>query len=79
MDDPQARRWLALSLDGTDALSDDLIGEGAQLCGDAMNAKRQLAEAKRGEGTADALRWLRKCGAKWNDFKQRHGLTPSPK
>jgi hypothetical protein len=49
--DAQARRWLALSLDGTDALSDDLIGEGAQLCADAMNARRQLAEAKRGEGT----------------------------
>jgi hypothetical protein len=79
MDDAQARRWLALSLDGTDALNDDLIGEAAQLCADAMNARRQLAEAKRGEGTADALRWLRKCGAEWNDFKQRHGLTPQPK
>jgi hypothetical protein len=78
MDDAQARRWLALSLDGTDALSDDLIGEGAQLCADAMNARRQLAEAKRGEGTADALRWLRKCGAQWNYFNQQHRLTPRP-
>ena len=62
MDDAEARRWLALSLDGTEALNDDLIGEGAQLCADAMNAGRQLAETGRGKDTADALRWLRKCG-----------------
>lgn len=77
MDDAQARRWLALSLDGTDALSDDLIGEGAQLCAEAMNARRQLAEANRG-GTMDAQRWLRKCKAEWDDFRQQHGLTPRP-
>ena len=79
MDDAQARRWLAVSLDGTDALNDDLIGEGAQLCADTMNARRQLAEAGRGKGTADALRWLRKCGAEWNYFKQQHRLTPRSK
>jgi hypothetical protein len=79
VDDAQARRWLALSLDGTDALSDDLIEEGAQLCAVATNARRQLAEAKRGEGTTAALKWLRKCGAEWNDFKQQHRLTPLPK
>jgi hypothetical protein len=78
MHDALARRWLALSLDGTDALSDDLIGEGAQLCAAAMNARRRLSEAKRGEGTANALRWLRKRGAQWNYFKQQHGLTPRP-
>ena len=79
MDDAQARRWLALSLDGTDSLSDDLIGEGAQLCADAMNARRLLAEAKRGNGAKAALKWSRKCGLKWNDFKQQHRLTPRPK
>jgi hypothetical protein len=79
MDDAQARRWLALSLDGTDTLSDGLISEGAELCADAMNARRQLADANRGQGTADALRWLRKCGAEWNHFKQQHGLTSRSK
>jgi hypothetical protein len=31
MDDGQARRWLASSFDGVDALTDDLVREGARL------------------------------------------------
>ena len=34
MDDAQARRWLASSFDGTDALTDDLVREAARLLGD---------------------------------------------
>jgi hypothetical protein len=77
MDDAEARRWLALSFDGTDALADDLIREGARLLAEAMDAQRLLAEAKQDE-TIRAVERSQRCGALWDDFKQRHGLTVKP-
>ncbi len=55
MDDGEARRWLASLFDGTDALTADLVREGARLCADAMDAAQLLAGAKQGEATTVAL------------------------
>ncbi len=78
MDDAHARRWLASLFDGTDALTDEQVREGARLCADELDTSRLLAHAKQGEETRAALERSRECRARWDDFKQRHALTVKP-
>jgi hypothetical protein len=74
MDDAEARRWLTSTLNGADALTDDLIREGARLLADMMDAARLVAKARK-EAVVRAVARSRRCDALWEDFKRRHGLT----
>ena len=77
MDDAEARRWLAQLLNGVDALTDDLVLEGARLLADAMDSNRLVGEAKP-ESLSNAVDRSRERNAYWDEFKLRHALTSRP-
>jgi hypothetical protein len=77
MDDAQARRWLASFHDGVDALTDELVREAARLLGDKMDAQRLIAEVRK-DALILAVERSQECGALWDDFVRRHGLTVKP-
>lgn len=78
MDDAEARRWLASSFDGVDALTDELVREAARLLGDKMDAQRLIAEVRKNALIPPAVERSQECGALWDDFVRRHGLTVKP-
>lgn len=73
-DPGHARRWLASQLEGTDALTDEQVSEGAWLLATTMDANRNVAECCK-EDVREAVARSLECVARWEGFKLRHGLT----